>query len=973
MRAMTPLVMLGALVLLILVAGEADAQTYQGASGNREATVAATAALGFRGFCLSGLSGICTVATGEPATVVDPTTQNGHIVNAGASKQLYCTETASGNTPPDAPDANGITVTFYRGNAARNSATGADIIRTLTFSSCTTAQSILFYCTSDGTSTGAPRWGAVRMYIKVMRTGLGSYSGSSDGGLSGASNTGRATDAYIFCAPATTAMTISHAGVMETLVGGDTLRNSVTLDAADYDPATTFAVKAGCDPENDDVTIGNIAGSTSATTSDVTIQGTFSTWPDDCTARTSLHVTRLVTAASTDWNTAKYATFSTTSVGGTYNSDHSTRSSNPLTVDRTLTVSSCSGSPSTFNRGETVALTCTWKNARNEAVPNAKPYTAYATRVGQPWRDTTDFLSGTGTFSGSTGALTHNLAAKTTATVSTQYRFALDTFTDTSRTDAVLQNVGNGTVVLTVSATGTFDEIRVSKSSGGPAASSFIIGTHVEYTRAMGLRDVSGNALSGKTVVCTRNLPDGSADASFDQVTMGTTDASGHSPTKALQVGAPESPPSWSTTCTATWDGNTATRTVSYEHISAYTGNMGLVLSWNVTPQSATTFRANITMLARKWDPATDGIERLPLDDVARLTVLKWNPVSGSYATKVVDRQLMTLCNPTNACEYYHLDFALSDTGWPFFAFATANATGRPLMGSEYWNFTVASNISCNGCVITGDFVDNAWANSSVGFCRKGTSPDEGCVGNRYANATLEGQQHANSTWCAISGCTATDNAVGNTWFNSSAAPWESRTHANATWCQRSTSTTPTPSADTGCVGDRYANATFEGQAHANATWCPLTVCIASSTADTRFESQKHANDTWCATCAPVGWVLENFETQEHARQTYCTKTQSCAWIPEDLTVGNLTVLGHLATGTISIDPQSLEVVAQTWGRVEPVAPSHAPLLAGSMALLVGGVVYGSKRRVARRMNALSLLAAGVLLLVVYARVRGLI
>lgn len=551
-----------------------------------------------------------------------------------------------------------------------------------------------FYCTHDGTNTGNPRFGLVRIVIRAVRTGIGSYDTNSDqtdsnGGYDKSSG-------VIRCDPKISTFTDAIAGGASptTYVGGDTLRTTLTLTGPDYKPANLGNIILPCNTGT--ANAGAASFTTATTTLNTIIQGTFQQFPDDCTIKQNLTLTR--NSELTDINTQKYVRWNTTNAPAdvtfpTVNGQTlltAVRDAKPL--DRTLTASSCAihlnaGAHPTItivNRGEALENHCTWKNARNENTPTGRIARAYTIRSSQPWRDTTDFLSADASF-GASSDLSYATTAKTTATTSTGllYRQQIETFGDSTRADGVLFNVGNSTGLFDVKSAWSFAGINMTKLPGEANVSLFTISLDQEFATARILTNARGEILTGKSVTCFRTKPNSDIETG---VSMGTTDSNGDSQTKEFQVIPPQG--EWDMTCTTSENGNSASYTVSFFHTSGVTSGTNIAVSFNVTSNTTGTW-ANISAIIRYYEGACDCVEKAFPDDLVKLTLQAYNTTSAKWDIVITERTIMQ--PPIITESNYNTTIKLNNSymAFPILASVTTNITGKPFIAlATYLNQT---------------------------------------------------------------------------------------------------------------------------------------------------------------------------------------------------------------------------------------------------------------------------------------------
>lgn len=623
----------------------------------------------------------------------------------GDSITLVCRTTTTGISPPAA--ATTVTIYAQSDNANSGSPATSPIWSSSFAGGCGANPTATFYCTSNGLVGGSPRLGLVRFIVEAVKTGAGSYDVLSDTGSAGAGFT--EGSAVMRCQANATAFTDAQAGFSQpsVYVGGDVLRSVLTAQV-DYSPASLGSLKLVCAGSSN--TAGAVSFTTSTVTIDTTIQGTTSAWPDDCALAQNVTITRTSAIPSftppgsvlyVSWNATPCGTCGTVlNVGGVTAALN--RSLTPP-LDRTLTTGAFfagSCDQRNVNRGDTVAFGCVWKNARTFET-NGRDFRGYATSAG--FRDQAAFAHADGSIGGggSGGWANWTSTATTSALASTSYHQQVDDFAAGHvGDDNFLFNWGNTTpLVFTVSSTGTFDGINVSKTSGGVNATSFTIGADLEFATVKGLRNATGSFVSGVSVSCQRTRPDQSAEPA---VVMGNTDASGNSPEQQFQVVAPAG--IWRMTCSAAWSGNNASYQVSFFHVSPFTGNLQAPLLWNATLLPNGTMLLNMTTCLREYDAASDSVVAVSPDDVVRLTIFAYNATDDIHDIRLVNRSLMQHedgASTTATCfrGLLYADPLVLQQG--VFGYVTMNFTGNPFMGAQAYLYAPNGNWSGN---FTGNF-----------------------------------------------------------------------------------------------------------------------------------------------------------------------------------------------------------------------------------------------------------------------------
>lgn len=631
-------------------------------------------------------------------------------VNAGSSFTIVCDQLT--NLLGTAPNV--LTIRLYDDNTGFGTTTGA--FATINANTCIghNDDSISFtaYCTADGTVTGSPRYGFVRLQIEMQQTGVGAYDVQSDSNSWGA----------VRCNPTLT--TLSESNSQTTYIGGDTIGVSYASGEAPYDTTNSGNGKITCNGIVNSLSSDFLTTSTrSATTS---ILGSAQAWQTGCSLQFVWTETR--NSAISGFTSKSWFLFQGTPPSGvTYSNGGSGEqtvatitATKPLNRILTPTNSVCTSitvngvSSVIGNRGETFVVSgcAPWKDARGSNVPNNQPASAYFNRANQ-YRVTSDFPIFNGLF-GASGSFQATSTATTSATVTTNkgYHKYIEEFSTTARNDAVLMNWGNSSGIFDVSSTFLFDGINMTKCAAGTPtcanSTGFTISADLEYAQAKGLRDKAGSIQTGIAITCFRTKPDLTTESS---VAMGNSDVNGNSNIVQFSVDPPSG--TWQMTCQASSNGNTAIYNVHFFHSSAFTANIQISVLWNVSlpfPPNGTAL-ANISACVREYDQASDTVLRIFPDDNPRLTVEEYNPVTSLHDIQLIARQSMTAEDgPFSTC--YNYPFFIPEknlTENTAFAYVTVNFTGSPFMGAQgfvlrnnfngtfYGNFTMSK---------TGDLIE---------------------------------------------------------------------------------------------------------------------------------------------------------------------------------------------------------------------------------------------------------------------------
>lgn len=577
MRSLTVVALFGfAIIALLAITTEAEATASIGTCAQAIANGVAGATRTYTIFNLGGEDGLdCSAAKLK-------------WYAPGATFTIRCVTGTSGAIPPD--EANTVTVSLVSDNVNFGSATPT-AIRTFTVlsSQCDTGQSRTdVACTSDGTPTGSPRAGIMRIHVRAQDTGAPTtYDVHSENGDA------RAFHGIVVCSTVLSTLTESNPQTTK-YQPEDTIGTSYA-GTAQFDSTNTGDPWLSCsDPGLIFTPFLDLGDDFLTTTTDsrtTTVVGSLiDRFPDDCTPTFGFRITR--NSAVTGFTTIPYTTINgTLPTGVTLTTDGRNATFTPTgkTVDRTITqVSSCEyhinasaivvtqveileGVTSHCNNG--------WTYARGTSIPNNQAGRGFTTRTAPPSTTnypSVDFLTGGGGSTSWTAVSITNPALGV-------YHGGIQTFSTTARTEAVLLGIGNITQTFTLTNIRTFDAIRNAKTSGGTNESVFILANDQQFVSARALRNVRGELLSGVNVVCQRTKPDTSIETA---VNMGNTDASGNTPFVEFGVIAPAG--KWTTVCTSTAAGNTASYTITYFYVSPFTADTNLLLSWKIREGNGT-------------------------------------------------------------------------------------------------------------------------------------------------------------------------------------------------------------------------------------------------------------------------------------------------------------------------------------------------------------------------------------------------
>lgn len=351
----------GVVLLLVLVAGDADAaattETCSSTSTsniNDVRTWAVLRADALQMSCVGLSAGTLNVAPGA-------------VVN------LECRESIVGAAAPGPAET--ITVKGFADSASFNAPAGT-AIWTRTFTNSCAGPSyapITVYCTVDGTSSGAPSHGLVRIMVRAQRTSVPAYDVNSDVGTWGV---------YRCMARLSTVADGNPTSSPSNYVGGDTLRTTTSLTSTPYSTGNSAQLDLLCASSTQSVGAAQLG--TGTTTLDKQISGTFTAWPDDCTITQRLTLTKksgISGLSSLDWT--HWDQGSTPPAGATYASTLvATRATKTLDRTPTFVINTWAGPACSGNGGNVFIIASDLmainegpvRNARNEIDTSAKTF-----------------------------------------------------------------------------------------------------------------------------------------------------------------------------------------------------------------------------------------------------------------------------------------------------------------------------------------------------------------------------------------------------------------------------------------------------------------------------------------------------------------------------------------------------------------------------------------------------------------------
>lgn len=296
-------------IILIALAAIAIATTAQAASSDSKGTCSSVLIMGpansqriFVAYNNEEISGSVTGCnTGG--------TKNPIQVNSGSSIDIKCLEATTGVTPPGPPDTNGIIIRGYHDNEGFPDSTGQKWATT--FTSCLTEQTFTRYCTNDGTSTGTPIWGPIRIYIRAVRTAVLTYDDSSES----ADSPNDGTYGIFICNPSISSRSLQLGGTgtdaPSPAKGGDVIFSNWTLGSANQDSTNTISNRIKCTPGT------GTQATQPANSNPRSISTTIQTpnFQQACYIYQNVSITRNIGVSG--WTTTPYATFTTAPAGVT--------------------------------------------------------------------------------------------------------------------------------------------------------------------------------------------------------------------------------------------------------------------------------------------------------------------------------------------------------------------------------------------------------------------------------------------------------------------------------------------------------------------------------------------------------------------------------------------------------------------------------------------------------------------------------
>lgn len=610
-----------------------------------------------------------------------PCTNSGGILSvpAGSSITLNCKQAQFGAaTTVLAPDT--LTIYLENDNTGFNVNPPTTPIRTVAANACIgTTTTFTIACTTTGAVGGSPAFGIMRLVARQAKVGApGTYDATSD--------SANGAWSIIICSFGVT--TFGESNPQTTYIGGDTIGVQYQANATAFDSVNIGHANTICGITfnyADDIWTTSVRSRTT------TVQGPTNTnWVNGCNMFFEFIFTR--TSSVSGFTSVIYAQFSGTLPAGVSQIGASIVFTNPAhTVNRILTPSAspsgCSATLAVINRGQTDSLSCGWHDARGNNVPNNQPVRNFATNDGDRDETCVTHVDGTSGGSGVT-SWTATAHADTSCPVTTGAAYhweMLEYAVGNVGNEAFLWNWGNTTGLFDVSATWHFTNIHDSKTAGGTNVSSFTIGADLQFVQPQGLQDVNNVAKSGIAVSCQRLKPDQSVEST---ISFGTTDVTGNANEVQTASIAPQG--NWKFVCTASSNGNSASFTITFQYVSAFTADQTQAVGWNVTVPvlSNGTVLTNVSVIFRAYDPLTDmPITTFPDDPTdVKLNVECFNSTTQRYSDFLVTRQRMTKNDGAASTSWAWQFYApAANLSLGCVAFVNANLTARPFLSSEYY------------------------------------------------------------------------------------------------------------------------------------------------------------------------------------------------------------------------------------------------------------------------------------------------
>jgi hypothetical protein len=479
-------------------------------------------------------------------------------------------------------------------------------------------------------------------------------------------------------------------------VAGDTYGSSYNTTSDNFSGVGYATFHALCDAS--EISLGTVDPERSVKTTSTTIVGTLATWPDDCSLKSRLTITRK--SAITGYTTIDYTTFNTATLpsGVTCASSIVCTHDPSKVLDRTLTYtdSGCvfhhNATVTTagiFNVLEGVRSVCDgsgsargWRNARDVELSSgvfAKGYYSQTSAPSTSSFPSADFTIGTGGGSEFTSVSTISAAPGS-------YRTVIETYSASGRLSSQLLGVGSDSSAFVLSNQWNFSAIIMAYEDGGINRSSFTVGVNMQFVSGRGLQNARGEALQNRNVECVRYQPNGVQNSASH---MGLTSSSGHTPFVEFDVKVPIGV--WRIQCSSSESGNVGAYNVTFQMASPFSGDTSLVLMTEVRPYGSCNYQFNGTFAVESLTLDSFNTTYVGVDPDTFIKVKidqKNNFTQG--ATVLVP---MTNLTQTGLWAYYQtclddIPGFFSDMNLhPIHVHAAANVTGRPFLATAVPTF----------------------------------------------------------------------------------------------------------------------------------------------------------------------------------------------------------------------------------------------------------------------------------------------
>lgn len=549
---------------------------------------------------------------------------------------------------------------------------GADL-STCTTSGAGPTSPIAFYCTDDGQSGGNPRAGILRLHVRVERAaGLGDYVTSSDVGSN-------ARHGIVDCTNTISAFAEGASPPTGNYRGGNNIGITIAAGNISYRSGNDMNATVQCDGYTD-TRIGSLDVTTTNQSITNILKGARTDYANSCDLR--LYTYPLFSTLE-GFTSRRYFTINATT-DGALTGDGGVVNDITRTVNRNLAVyNACERhlvigmhpSITAANRGQTIELHCQFRRASDATdVTNNQLARAWITDDGS-FSEDIDASDPFDTTFGSQGSVAATYALKTTAPTG-PHVMAVQTY-GVSRTEAEIYNFGIGNNSIELSSQYFFDNILHAKMANGTDNfTEFAIGLDQAFITPRGLATVNGVLVSGAPTSCERFTPP--PVTSFDSKSHGTTDANGDAEEKQYDPSVPRG--TWSLTCTATLNGNTAVYTIEFEYTSQFTADTKITIAYREIGDNL-----NFTVVWRQYDPDTDNVTLLAPEGNVTL-FFQQETINGDLLYPPVLKVQMTKYCPL-ACAAWYIEVPKADIITPnrnTIVYAHGNVSGNAYIESTF-------------------------------------------------------------------------------------------------------------------------------------------------------------------------------------------------------------------------------------------------------------------------------------------------